>query len=153
MQQTKVACLQSEFCTKYFLSYEVSYEKCFESFPKVLTLYSVGLKKPPQNSRQISLQKLKKSPTSFCRSAGRTTKVMAHETTFQVVIHGRGGHGSQPHACIDPVVCGAAVVMALQTIVSRSLPSSSNAVVTVAMFQAGAKMSIIPDTATISGTE
>lgn len=78
--------------------------------------------------------------------------VMAHTATFKVVITGRGGHGSQPHACIDPIVCGASVVQALQTIVSRTLPSWSNAVVTVATFKAGERNNVIPDTATITGT-
>mmetsp|Transcript_67537 Transcript_67537/g.162137 ORF Transcript_67537/g.162137 Transcript_67537/m.162137 type:complete len:458 (-) Transcript_67537:19-1392(-) len=78
--------------------------------------------------------------------------LMANVSTFKVIIHGKGGHGSQPHACIDPIVCGAAVVSALQTIVSRSLPSNSNAVVTIGTFQAGERMNVIPDTATLTGT-
>lgn len=78
--------------------------------------------------------------------------VMAHTCSFEVVITGRGGHGSQPHACVDPIVCGAALVSALQTIVSRSLPSFANAVVTVAQFHAGERNNVIPDQATISGT-
>eukprot|EP00401_Gymnodinium_catenatum_P027586 CAMPEP_0117544914 /NCGR_PEP_ID=MMETSP0784-20121206/45824_1 /TAXON_ID=39447 /ORGANISM="" /LENGTH=468 /DNA_ID=CAMNT_0005341743 /DNA_START=15 /DNA_END=1421 /DNA_ORIENTATION=- len=78
--------------------------------------------------------------------------VMAHTCVFKIVIQGRGGHGSQPQACVDPVVCGASVVSALQTIVSRSLPSYANAVVTVAQFHAGERDNVIPDTATLSGT-
>jgi metal-dependent amidase/aminoacylase/carboxypeptidase family protein len=57
--------------------------------------------------------------------------IMAHDADFRISIKGRGGHGSAPHVCIDPVPCGAAIVMALQTIVSRTLPSASNAVVSV----------------------
>lgn len=82
----------------------------------------------------------------------RTGPMMARVTNFTVVIHGRGGHGSQPQACIDPIVCGAAVVSSLQTIVSRSLPSAANAVVTVGTFHAGERCNVIPDTATLSGT-
>eukprot|EP00930_Biecheleria_cincta_P002713 TRINITY_DN103706_c0_g1_i1.p1 TRINITY_DN103706_c0_g1~~TRINITY_DN103706_c0_g1_i1.p1 ORF type:complete len:489 (+),score=55.13 TRINITY_DN103706_c0_g1_i1:72-1469(+) len=78
--------------------------------------------------------------------------VMAHSCWFEIVITGRGGHGSQPHVCVDPIVCGAAVVSALQTIVSRSLISSSNAVVTVAQFHAGERNNVIPDTARLGGT-
>jgi len=78
--------------------------------------------------------------------------VMAHSCFFSVEIQGRGGHGSQPHMCVDPVVCGAAVVSALQTIVSRSVPSASNAVVTVAQFHAGERNNVVPDTAKLSGT-
>jgi len=78
--------------------------------------------------------------------------VMAHVCTFTIKIQGRGGHGSQPHACIDPIVCASAVVSSLQTIVSRSLPSFANAVVTVGQFHAGERNNVIPDSATISGT-
>merc|ERR1712003_336175 len=68
--------------------------------------------------------------------------VMANTTVFKVEITGRGGHGSQPHACVDPIVCGAAVVSSLQTIVSRSLPSYTNAVVTVGTFNAGERNNV-----------
>lgn len=78
--------------------------------------------------------------------------VMAQTSTFEIKIKGRGGHGSQPHACVDPIVCGAAVVSALQTILSRSLPSVANAVVTIGQFHAGERNNVIPDTATLSGT-
>jgi metal-dependent amidase/aminoacylase/carboxypeptidase family protein len=57
--------------------------------------------------------------------------LMAHVAEFKVTIQGKGGHGSQPHVCVDPVVCGAAVVAALQTIVSRSLHYKDAAVVSV----------------------
>merc|ERR1719245_550004 len=77
---------------------------------------------------------------------------MAQSSFFDIKIQGRGGHGSQPHACIDPIVCGAAIVQSLQTIVSRSLPSWSNAVVTVAQFHAGERNNVIPDTAKLGGT-
>lgn len=82
----------------------------------------------------------------------KTGAVMAHSSEFVIEITGRGGHGSQPHACIDPIVCGAAVVSALQTIVSRNLHSSCNAVITVGQFHAGERNNVIPDKAIIQGT-
>jgi len=78
--------------------------------------------------------------------------VMARTSSFEIKIQGRGGHGSQPHACVDPIVCGSAVVSSLQTILSRSLPSYANAVVTVGQFHAGERNNVIPDTAMLSGT-
>ena len=75
----KVARLQSELCTKdFFLSYEFSYEKCPDIFPEIFEPSFCGSEKILQNSRQIShqisLRKIiKNSPTSFCRSAGRTS--------------------------------------------------------------------------------
>jgi len=78
--------------------------------------------------------------------------VMSHASFFEITITGRGGHASQPHVCTDPIVCGAAVVSALQTIVSRSLPSAANAVVSVTQFHAGERNNVIPDTAKLGGT-
>jgi len=57
--------------------------------------------------------------------------LMAHVAEFKITIHGKGGHGSQPQTCVDPIVCGAAIVTALQTIVSRSLHYKDSAVVSV----------------------
>jgi len=78
--------------------------------------------------------------------------IMAHDSDFHITLTGRGGHGSAPVACIDPVVCGAALVTALQTIVSRSIPSAENAVVSVTMFHAGEATNVIPDKAELGGT-
>ncbi|BBY63291.1 amidohydrolase [Mycolicibacterium helvum] len=73
--------------------------------------------------------------------------VMAATDSVQVTLFGRGGHGSQPEGTIDPVVMAAATVMRLQGIVSREVPSSERAVVTVGRLQAGTKENIIPATA------
>ena len=77
---------------------------------------------------------------------------MAHDADFHVTVTGRGGHASAPHACVDPVVCASAIVMALQTIVSRTLLSDGNAVVSVTMLRAGEATNVIPDAATLAGT-
>jgi hippurate hydrolase len=69
--------------------------------------------------------------------------------SLQVTLFGRGGHGSMPQASIDPVVMAAALVMRLQTIVSREVGPTDSAVVTVGALQAGTKETVIPDTATI----
>mmetsp|Transcript_44275 Transcript_44275/g.95013 ORF Transcript_44275/g.95013 Transcript_44275/m.95013 type:complete len:460 (-) Transcript_44275:150-1529(-) len=84
--------------------------------------------------------------------AVKSGPVMAHTCNFEVVVHGRGGHGSQPQACIDPIVCAAHLVTSLQTIISRSIPPWSTAVVTVGQFIAGERCNVIPDTAKLTGT-
>lgn len=73
--------------------------------------------------------------------------ITANVDSVDVVLHGRGGHGAQPHEAIDPVVMAAEVVMQLQTIVSRRIPPSRRAVVTVGKIQAGTKHNIIPPSA------
>lgn len=76
-----------------------------------------------------------------------TGPVMAGTDSVDVTLHGRGGHGSSPENTIDPVVMAAAVVLRLQGIVAREVPSHEQAVVTVGRLQAGTKENIIPDTA------
>ncbi|MFS0866101.1 amidohydrolase [Microbacterium sp. 179-B 1A2 NHS] len=69
---------------------------------------------------------------------------MAASDGLTVVLHGRGGHGSRPHATIDPIVMAASTVMRLQTIVSREVDPREMAVVTVGSIHAGLKNNIIP---------
>ena len=69
--------------------------------------------------------------------------------SLQIRLFGRGAHGSMPQASIDPVVMAAAVVMRLQTIVSREVGATDAAVVTVGVLQAGTKENVIPDEAVI----
>ncbi|WP_405858931.1 amidohydrolase [Streptomyces sp. NBC_00090] len=77
----------------------------------------------------------------------RPGPVMAASDSLRVTLFGRGGHGSSPETAVDPVVMAAAVVMRLQTVVSREIGASQTAVVTVGSLHAGTKENIIPDTA------
>lgn len=61
----------------------------------------------------------------------RPGAVMAASDSYRVRLFGRGGHGSTPESTVDPVVLAAAVVMRLQTVVSREVGASQTAVVTV----------------------
>lgn len=74
----------------------------------------------------------------------RSGTQMAASDGLTVTLLGRGGHGSRPHATIDPVVMAAATVMRLQTIVSREIDPREMAVVTVGSIHAGLKNNIIP---------
>ncbi len=71
----------------------------------------------------------------------------ANVDSVDIIVHGIGGHGARPHKSIDPVVIGAHIVTALQTIVSRRFPAGTPAVVTVGKFQSGTKHNIIPSRA------
>jgi len=77
---------------------------------------------------------------------------MAHPTAFEIVIDGKGGHGSQPHATVDPVLTAAHVVVALQSVVSRNVNYKDQAVVTCTMIHGGEVTNVIPDRVTIKGT-
>lgn len=64
---------------------------------------------------------------------------------FDVRIFGRGGHGSAPQTTIDPIVIGAAVVMRLQSIVSREVCPGKVAAVSCGSIRAGNTANVIPD--------
>lgn len=72
--------------------------------------------------------------------------------TVDIVIHGVGAHGASPHAGKDPIVLGAQIVMALQTLVARELPPRDPGVVTVGSFHSGTKHNIISDRAVLQLT-
>ena len=72
---------------------------------------------------------------------------MAMADSWKVVVHGRGGHGSRPEDTVDPVLLAAHMVVRLQSVVAREVPSQEAAVVTVATFHAGVKENIIPSVA------
>jgi amidohydrolase len=72
--------------------------------------------------------------------------------SFDVTIRGEGGHSAIPEKTVDPIVCAAAIVMALQTLVSRECPPVDPAVVSVGSMHAGTKGNVIPDQAVFSGT-
>jgi hippurate hydrolase len=75
--------------------------------------------------------------------------VMAAVDNWEIELTGRGGHGSMPELSIDPVVAGASLVMALQTIVSRNVSPHNSAVVTVGAFLSGNAGNVIAQSATL----
>ena len=72
--------------------------------------------------------------------------------SIDIVIHGVGAHGASPHQGKDPIVMGAEIIMALQTLVSREISPLSPGVVTVGAFHAGSKHNIISDRAELQLT-
>ena len=77
----------------------------------------------------------------------RDGEMMAAVDNWEVELTGKGSHGSMPELSIDPVVAGASLVMALQTIVSRNVSPHSRAVVTVGAFVAGNAGNVIAQSA------
>jgi amidohydrolase len=72
--------------------------------------------------------------------------------SVRITIYGKGGHGSQPHTTIDPIVIAARTILALQTIASREVKPGEMVVVTVGYIRAGTKNNIIPDQAELGLT-
>lgn len=85
------------------------------------------------------------------RFATRAGGIMASEDNFVIRIQGRGVHAARPHMGIDPIVIGAEIVLALQTIVARSLDPTDQAVVSVTEFLTDGVRNVIPGTVTLKG--
>ena len=77
---------------------------------------------------------------------------MAAVDTFTIQITGRGGHGAMPEETADPVVAALSIGQALQTIVSRNVPSTNQAVVSLTQIHTGTANNVIPETAYMNGT-
>lgn len=75
----------------------------------------------------------------------REGPLMASVDMMDIKVFGQGGHGAAPHTTIDPIVLGSQMVMAFQTIVSRTISPIDPAVVTVGSFHGGTVHNIISD--------
>ncbi|MCE3246789.1 MAG: amidohydrolase [Geminicoccaceae bacterium] len=84
--------------------------------------------------------------------AMRPGPMMAAADRIEIRLTGRGGHGAMPHHACDPVVAGAQIVSALQTIVARNADPIDRAVVSITQFHAGDADNVIPQTALLGGT-
>ncbi len=82
----------------------------------------------------------------------RSGPAMAAFDIFEIVVTGKGTHAAMPQLGIDPVVTGAQIVTALQTIASRRVAPLDAVVVSVTQFHAGDTWNVIPETAVIRGT-
>lgn len=80
--------------------------------------------------------------------------MMAASDRFEILVQGKGGHGAHPYQTIDPILVGAHLVSALQSIVSRTVNPHDSAVISVGSLIAGNPnaMSVIPDQARLVGT-
>ena len=85
-------------------------------------------------------------------TASRAGPLLASVDGFSIQVSGRGGHAAAPQDTVDPIVCAAAIVQSLQTIVSREADPSDASVLTVSQISAGTTFNVIPDNAELHGT-
>ncbi|WP_154792512.1 amidohydrolase [Occultella kanbiaonis] len=84
------------------------------------------------------------APLPAGRIAGHAGPAYAGSDSLRVRLIGKGAHGSMPEASVDPVVLAAATVLRLQTIISREIPSTATAVLTVGSIHGGDAANVIP---------
>ena len=78
--------------------------------------------------------------------------ICAFTDTFRLTITGKGGHAAWPHEAVDAIVCGALLVMNLQTIISREINPAHPCVITVGKFSGGTAHNVIAEEARLEGT-
>ena len=71
---------------------------------------------------------------------------------FKITLTGKGGHGSTPEICVDPINAGVQIYLAMQALIARECPSAEEAVLTIGQFDAGNAANIIPERAVLQGT-
>ncbi|MEM7338025.1 MAG: M20 family metallopeptidase [Actinomycetota bacterium] len=84
--------------------------------------------------------------------ATRPGSFMASADEIDIVVTGKGGHASSPHHTVDPIPVAAEIVLALQTMITRTVDAFDPAVLTVAKIEAGTTTNVIPERATLRGT-
>jgi hippurate hydrolase len=84
--------------------------------------------------------------------AVKSGPMMAGGGFFDIQVTGKGAHGARPESGVDPVLVASHIAVALQSIVSRNVPPTETAVVSVTRMQAGEAYNVIPQTAQLSGT-
>ncbi len=83
---------------------------------------------------------------------GRAGPLLAAADEFTITVKGQGGHASMPHDCNDPVPGAAAIVGAIQAMVTRRFSAASPVVVTVTQIHAGTAHNVIADEVMLGGT-
>jgi len=110
-----------------------------------------GVLKKPDVDAVFGLHISQGDPTG--QVSYRSGGMMASAQRFDIEITGRQTHAARPWAGVDPILVGAQIVTALQSIVSRNVDvTSTPAVVSVGQFVAGVRNNIVPDSAFLSGT-
>jgi len=78
--------------------------------------------------------------------------VCANTDDFWIRVRGRGGHAAWPHRAIDPLLVGAHIAVALQSLVARRTDPLDSAVLSICQFHAGTVGNVIADEAVLNGT-
>lgn len=82
----------------------------------------------------------------------RPGAILAAADTVHVTVRGRGGHGSMPHLAADPVPVACEIVLALQSMLTRTVDPFDPVVLTVTQINAGTAENVIAPTAQLTAT-
>ncbi|QDX28637.1 M20 peptidase aminoacylase family protein [Dickeya poaceiphila] len=83
---------------------------------------------------------------------GKDGALTAGVDRFEIKIAAKGCHAAKPHEGNDPIIILGQLISAVQTIISRTVPSDNNSVVSITQVHSGSTWNVIPDTAYVEGT-
>jgi amidohydrolase len=121
-----------------------------EEIGGALMMMRDGVLEGPNVDKTLSLHLWNDKPLGWVHVA--KGPVMAGADLFSVKLTGKGGHGAAPETTIDPIVCAAQIVTAIQSIVARNIEPLKPAVISVTTIHSGTAFNIIPQTAELGGT-
>ena len=121
-----------------------------EEIGGALMMMRDGVLEGPKVEKTLSLHLWNDKPLGWLHVA--EGPVMAGADLFNVKITGKGGHGAAPETTIDPIVCAAQMITAIQSVVSRNVEPLKPAVISVTTVHSGTAFNIIPQTAELGGT-
>jgi carboxypeptidase Ss1 len=113
-------------------------------------MIEAGVMSNPRVDYIFGLHILSKFPSGVF--ALRGGPMMAASDTFKIRIHGKGGHGSEPHKTVDPIYISSQVINALQGVSARMTDQTQPFVISVCSIRAGFAHNIIPNDAILEGT-
>ena len=82
----------------------------------------------------------------------RIGPLMASAAEFKIIVHGKGAHAAYPHMGVDPILATSHIVVALQSVASRSVDPLDSVVVTVGVIRGGVAHNVIPEEVRLQGT-
>lgn len=83
---------------------------------------------------------------------GKDGALTAGVDRFEIKVAAKGAHAAKPHEGNDPIIIVGQIISAVQTLISRNVPSDQNAVVSITQIHSGSTWNVIPDTAYLEGT-
>ncbi|HBG5344308.1 TPA: amidohydrolase [Clostridioides difficile] len=120
-----------------------------EVFAGAKAMISEGILENPKVDSAFSMHVV---PTMTNKSVVYGKELMSSCYGFKITIRGKGGHGSQPENCIDPINTGVHIYLALQELISRECPPQELATLTLGQFKSGEVCNVIPNDAVLQGT-
>lgn len=125
-----------------------------EGYAGAVVMMQEGLLEPPSGgSKPTAAFALHASPRWTSGTVlTRPGPVLASTDNFTIVVRGRGGHASTPYLAADPIPVACEIVLALQTLVTRTVNVFTPGVLTVGKIESGSASNIIPEIATMRGT-